>query len=88
MPPHYPDSKRKNRRDLCLLILPLTKRPDTVEVSLVHKAHIQEHERVKRKDELHIHNGDIQAERIGQGTYQHGTKGTGLLGERHIGFVG
>lgn len=74
MPLRYPNPKRKNRKGLCFLILPLIKRPCAVEVSLIREARAQEHERAKHKDELHIHNGDIQAECIGQAPTSMGPK--------------
>ena len=80
MPLCYPNPKRKSGKDLCFPILPLLKRPGAVEISLIREARAQEHERAKHKDELHIHYGDVQAERIGQGTHQHGAEEAEPLG--------
>lgn len=74
MPLCYPNPKRKSGKDLCFPILPLIKRPGAVEVSLIRETRAQEHERAKHKDELHIHYGDVQTERIGQAPTSMGPK--------------
>ena len=68
--------------------LPLIERPCAVEVPLIRKPRAQEHERTKYKDELHIYDGGVQAERVGQAAHEHGPEEAEPLEERHVGSVG